>query len=66
LGLGEGLITPHCENITLIRNVPRQRLGPELILWYGVSNEKGTVRKWDVGVWTGLSWLSIETGGGNL
>jgi hypothetical protein len=20
--------------------------------------------KWDVGVWTGLSWLRIETGGG--
>jgi hypothetical protein len=23
-------------------------------------------RKWDVGVWTGLSWLRIEKGGGNL
>jgi hypothetical protein len=23
-------------------------------------------RKWDVGVWTGLSWLRIETGGGYL
>jgi hypothetical protein len=23
-------------------------------------------RKWDVGVWTGLSWLRIGTGGGNL
>jgi hypothetical protein len=23
-------------------------------------------RKWDVGVWTGLSWLRIETLGGNL
>jgi hypothetical protein len=23
-------------------------------------------RQWDVGVWTGLSWLGIETGGGNL
>jgi hypothetical protein len=23
-------------------------------------------RKWDVGVWTGLRWLRIETGGGNL
>jgi hypothetical protein len=21
-------------------------------------------RKWDVGVWTGLGWLRIETGGG--
>jgi hypothetical protein len=23
-------------------------------------------RKWDVGVWTRLSWLGIGTGGGNL
>jgi len=23
-------------------------------------------RKWDVGVWTGWSWLRIGTGGGNL
>jgi hypothetical protein len=23
-------------------------------------------RQWDVGVWTGLGWLRIETGGGKL
>jgi hypothetical protein len=23
-------------------------------------------RKWNVGVWTGLGWLSIETGGKQL
>ena len=23
-------------------------------------------RKWDVGVWTGSSWLGMETGGGHL
>jgi hypothetical protein len=23
-------------------------------------------RKWDVRVWTGLSWVRIETGGGQL
>jgi len=23
-------------------------------------------RKWDVGVWTGSSWLKIGTGGGHL
>jgi hypothetical protein len=23
-------------------------------------------KKWDVGVWTGLGWLRIETGGGHL
>jgi hypothetical protein len=25
-----------------------------------------TFRKWDVGVWTGLRWLRIKTGGGHL
>jgi len=25
-----------------------------------------TFRKWDVGIWTGLGWLRIETGGGRL
>ena len=25
-----------------------------------------TLRKWDVGVWTGSSWLRIGTGGGYL
>ena len=24
------------------------------------------LRKWDVGVWTGLGWLKIGTGGGHL
>jgi hypothetical protein len=24
------------------------------------------VRQWEMGVWTGLSWLRIETGGGHL
>jgi hypothetical protein len=23
-------------------------------------------REWEVGIWTGLSWLRIETGGGHL
>jgi hypothetical protein len=27
---------------------------------------KWIFRKWDVGVWTGSSWLSIETVGGHL
>jgi hypothetical protein len=25
-----------------------------------------TFSKWDVGVWTGLGWFRIETGGGQL
>jgi len=27
---------------------------------------KWIFRKWDVGVWTGYSWLRIGTGGGQL
>jgi hypothetical protein len=27
---------------------------------------KWVFRKWDVGVWTGLRWVRIETGGGHL
>ena len=23
-------------------------------------------KRWDVGIWTGLDWLRIETGGGHL
>jgi hypothetical protein len=30
------------------------------------ENTKVDLRNWDVGVWTGLSWLRIETGGGHL
>jgi len=48
-------------------------LGLGLILWYDLSNEKGTLglvkwifRKWDVGVWTASSYLRIGTGGGHL
>jgi hypothetical protein len=28
--------------------------------------ERWIFRKWDVGVWTGSSWLRIGTGGGHL
>jgi len=27
---------------------------------------RGISRKWDEGIWTGLSWLKIGTDGGNL
>jgi hypothetical protein len=27
---------------------------------------RGIFRKWDVGIWTELSWLKIEKVGGNL
>jgi hypothetical protein len=38
--------------------------------WY--TNADGRIilrwifRKWDVGIWTGSSWLKIGTGGGHL
>jgi len=34
-------------------------LDGRIILWW-------IFRKWDVGVWTGSSWIRIMTGGGNL
>jgi hypothetical protein len=49
--------------------------------WWGNLNERDHLRdpgidgriilrwifrKWEVGVWTGLSWLKIGTGGGHL
>jgi hypothetical protein len=50
-------------------------------LWWGNLRERDSLedpvidgriilrwifRKWDVGVWTGSSWLRIGTGGGHL
>jgi hypothetical protein len=32
----------------------------------GRKTLKWMFRKWDVGLWTGSSWLRIETGGGQL
>jgi hypothetical protein len=39
-GLGEGLTTHH-ENVSLLRNIHRQSLGPGLLLWYEVKKEMG-------------------------
>jgi hypothetical protein len=30
------------------------------------DNIKMDLEMWDVGIWTGLSWLKIGTGGGHL
>ena len=61
-----------------LQNICEESLGPGLILWYDISNGKGTrdlvrgmlvrwiFRKWDVGVWTGSSWLRVGIGGGHL
>jgi hypothetical protein len=67
-GLVEAITTPHRENVSCYEIFTDKSLGPGLILRYDLSNEKGRwiFRKWDVGVWTGLSWLRIGTVGGQL
>jgi hypothetical protein len=40
------------------------RLGDPVVDWRIIL--RWIFRKWDVGVWTGSSWLSIKTGGGHL
>jgi len=42
----------------------KRRLGRPRHRWE--DNIKMIFRKWDVGVWTGLSWLKIGIGGGHL
>ena len=44
--------------------VGKRPLGRPRLRWE--YNIKRIFRKWDVGVWTGSSWLWIETGGGHL
>jgi hypothetical protein len=43
LGFGKVLRAPHCTNVSLII-IHTESLGPGLILWYDLSNGKGT---WD-------------------
>jgi len=31
-----------------------------------VDNIRTDLQEWDVGIWTGLDWARIETGGGGL
>jgi hypothetical protein len=65
-GLGEGLTT-HCENQCLLRNISRQNLGPGLIIWYDLSNERGTYGSSGSGMW-GMNWIGLaqDTGGEQL
>jgi len=40
-----------------------------LICWFLIDGRiilRWIFRKWDVGAWTGSSWLRIETGGGHF
>jgi hypothetical protein len=45
LGMGKVLTTPHCENMSLLRNTHRQSLWSGVIIWYNLSNKRG---KWDL------------------
>jgi hypothetical protein len=53
----------------MYRVLVRKPEGKKLL---GDSAEDGRIilrwifRKWDVGVWTGLSWMRIKKGGGHL
>jgi hypothetical protein len=48
-----------------VRKFERKRLmGRPRRRWE--NNIKWIFRKWEVEVWTGLSWLRIYTGGGHL
>jgi len=42
----------------------RRPLGRPRRRW--VDNISMNFRRWDVGIWTGLGWPRIETGGGRL
>jgi hypothetical protein len=42
----------------------RDHCGDPVIDWRIIL--RWIFRKWDVGVWTGLGWLRMETDGGNL
>jgi hypothetical protein len=47
-------------------NVRRLYRAGSLMAAAGKLARRWIFRKWDVGVWTGLSWLRIGTGGGHL
>jgi len=42
LGVGQGVNSSSLLNCILLRNIHRQSLGPGLIVWYDLSNERGT------------------------
>ena len=42
----------------------RRPLGRPRCRW--VNNIRMDLQEWDVGIWTGLGWPRIETGGGRL
>ena len=52
-----GIVAGCTHNVTVLsRNGEPRRI--EILKWVS--------RRWDVGIWTGLGWPRIETGGGRL
>ena len=68
----EGHVTPMGEGRGMYRVLVGKPEGKRTLNHWGDSGADGRIvlgwifRKWDVGVWTGSSWLRIGTGGGHL
>jgi len=58
-GRGEAYAGVWCENLKERGHLGDPGLDGKIIL-------RWIFRKWDVGIWTGLSWLRIGTDGGHL
>ena len=59
----------HCYRSKTIQCLGGETWGKETLGRPGVDGRvilQWIFRKWDVGVWTGSSWLRIGTGGGHL
>jgi hypothetical protein len=57
-GEGRGVYKVWCGSLRERNHLGDQGVDERIIIrWF--------FRKWDVGVWTGLSWLRIGTGGGH-
>ena len=50
--------------VLLGKPVGKRPLGRPRRRW--VDNIRTISRRWDVGIWTGLGWPRLETGGGRL
>jgi hypothetical protein len=73
------MVTPPSKIKHMQQSVPGLA-DPSNLFWWGNLRERGhwgdpgvggrilgwIFRKWDVGVWTVLGWLRVETGGGHL
>jgi len=59
-----GLVNIHSVTSPVVSLMERDHLGDTVVV--GRIMLRWIFRKWDIGVWTGSSWLRIGTGGGHL